>query len=101
MLGQAAEDWLNYLTGPAALLVFLLVVIWTGIKRYWVFGWVYDQALAEVEELKRANRDLRNLGFTAASAAESSVNVAERIAQRKIEEMAREVEEARRRGLIQ
>ena len=101
LIAQTQDQWLNYLTGPLALLIFLLVVIYTGIKRMWVFGWLYTAKDKEVEELKRENRELRRLGSSAVGAAERSVSVAENIARRKIEEMAKELERARERGEIQ
>ena len=30
----------------------LVVIIATGFRRYWVFGWVYDQVRAERDEWK-------------------------------------------------
>lgn len=103
MLGQSSDlpAWLNAVLGPLGLLVFLiLAVVYGGMRRWWVWGWQYDDKVTELEELKQENHDLRRLGFSATSAAESSVNVAERIAQTKIHEFAEEVDAARRRGEI-
>lgn len=98
---STGDQWLTYLTGPMALLIFLLVVIYTGVRKMWVFGWLYDAKSKEAEELKKENLELRKLGFTATSAAERSVSAAEFIARRKIEEMAEELDQARKRGEIQ
>jgi hypothetical protein len=53
-------SWLDLLVGPGGLLVALLVVIVTGMRRRWVFGWQYDAALKDCEEWK--SRALRAMG---------------------------------------
>lgn len=104
MLEQAAPElpaWLNAFLGPLGLLVFLIgAVVIGGLRRWWVFGWIYEEKVRENAELKRENHDLRRIGFSATSAAESSVGIAQTIAERKIQELAEEVEAARQRGDI-
>jgi hypothetical protein len=38
---------------PLGLAGFLLVVLWTGARRWWVFGWVYEDKKKENEEWMR------------------------------------------------
>ena len=34
-------------------LAMLVAVIWSGAKRYWVFGWAYEDALKRAEQAER------------------------------------------------
>jgi Mn2+/Fe2+ NRAMP family transporter len=45
---------ITLLTGPGAALIFALVVLYAGYKRWWVFGWIYQETLAEKKEWKEA-----------------------------------------------
>lgn len=38
---------LSLLQGPGALLIFLLLVIWAGLRQIWVWGWLYREALRD------------------------------------------------------
>jgi hypothetical protein len=38
---------------PLGLAGLLLVILWTGAKRWWVFGWIYEDKKRESEEWKR------------------------------------------------
>ena len=44
----------DLITGPGGALIFALVVLWAGWKKYWVFGWVYKDAVEEKKEWKNA-----------------------------------------------
>lgn len=46
------EHVITLLTGPGGALVFALVILWAGVKRYWVFGWAYTACIAERDEWK-------------------------------------------------
>ena len=48
------EDIINLINGPGGALVLMLVVIWTGVRQYWVFGWLYKQEREEKEQWKEA-----------------------------------------------
>ena len=47
-------DLLTLLTGPGGLLVALLVIIFTGMKKKWVFGWYAREILEDRDEWKQA-----------------------------------------------
>lgn len=95
-VAQAATNppWLDAALGPLGLLVFLLVgVVWGGIKQWWVFGWQYREAV-------RDRDDWRHLALQGTSAADKAAEVAKSMLPGTLEEMARKVDEARRRGDI-
>jgi hypothetical protein len=70
LLGQTS-DQLQLFLGPLALTAFLLVaVVYGGIKRWWVFGWIYEVKAKECEEWKE-------LAKTGTVAAERGTRVAE------------------------
>lgn len=86
--------WLDAALGPLGLLVFLLVgVVWGGIKQWWVFGWQYREAT-------RDRDDWRSLAMQGTSAADKTADVAKAMIPHSIEEMAKLVDDARRRGEI-
>lgn len=96
LIAQSFGDlpW-GVVVGPFALTGFLLyVVVWGGRKRWWVFGWVYD---AKEQEAK----DWKALAMSGADTSEHGVKVAEKAVDSKLEELARFVDDARRRGEIQ
>lgn len=45
---------LDTLLGPAGALVFAILVLYGGWRKWWVFGWQYREAISEKEEWKRA-----------------------------------------------
>lgn len=47
------SDWLTLFQGPFALLVFVLVSLYLGMKRVWVFGREYDALLLQIADLRR------------------------------------------------
>lgn len=48
------EELIRVLTGPGGLLVALLVIIYTGVKKLWVFGWYAREIRADRDEWKEA-----------------------------------------------
>lgn len=48
------NELITLLTGPGGLLVALLVIIFTGMRRMWVFGWQYADCVIEKNEWKEA-----------------------------------------------
>lgn len=50
-LAQVSPDLpLDALLGPYGLLVFLiLVVVLGGVKKWWVFGWLYQEKVVEIK----------------------------------------------------
>lgn len=71
-----------FLMGPAGTLFLALVIIYTGHKRHWVFGW-YATELKErnnrleqkVDELSGENRRVTSLAEKTAIIAEQKVEV--------------------------
>jgi len=47
-------DLLHLLLGPGGLLVALLVIIYTGVRKIWVFGWYAREVKADRDEWKEA-----------------------------------------------
>lgn len=48
------DNLIPLLTGPGGLLIALLVIIYTGTKKLWVFGWYVKELRADREEWKQA-----------------------------------------------
>jgi hypothetical protein len=48
------DDVLNLLLGPTGTLVLALFILFSGWKRWWVFGWHYKEQVAEKNEWKKA-----------------------------------------------
>lgn len=52
------EDLFQQLLGPVGLLVFCLILLWAGHKKYWVWGWyaqeLHDRNLQLEHRLDRA-----------------------------------------------
>ena len=70
-----SQELIDALLGPGGLLVFLLViVVWGGMKRWWVFGWMYEAKSKEAEEWKA-------LALAGTRAAESGVRAIENLSQ--------------------
>ena len=47
-------ELIRILTGPGGLLVALLVIIFTGMKKKWVFGWYAREIREDRDEWKEA-----------------------------------------------
>lgn len=50
----------------------LLVIIWGGKKRWWVFGWQYDQAIRDAAEWKR-------IAFNSLGVTQRGITAAEKV----------------------
>lgn len=48
------QQLVDLVLGPLGTLVLALVVIFTGMKKRWVFGWVYEEKAKENDEWKKA-----------------------------------------------
>lgn len=70
MAGEASS--IVDLISNAGLVGLLVLIIVGGAKRMWVFGWVYENALAEKDEWK----ELALSGTTVAEKAVSAAEVA-------------------------
>lgn len=96
MIAADTTGWVGLFTGPFALLLFLLALIWTGVKRMWVFGWQFEDM--------KADRDrYRSIAERGVGAAEDSVAVTAEVAKRSREHeeaVMAVVDEAKRRGLL-
>ena len=44
------QQWVDLLLGPGGLLVALLIIIYTGVRRLWVFGWLYSEKAKEADQ---------------------------------------------------
>lgn len=44
--------WLDVLKSQAGVIAILAFIIFSGFKRWWVFGWVYDAEIRRTEEYK-------------------------------------------------
>jgi hypothetical protein len=94
-LAQTAGElpW-QTLLGPWGLTAFLLLaVVYGGRKRWWVFGWQYEEKSREAEFY-------RNIAFRTTNVAEAATSAAERLTGQDLEELADIVDEARRKGEI-
>lgn len=61
--------------GPLGTLVLSLVIIFTGMKKKWVFGWVY-------EEKAKENKEWKTAALRGTHAAEKAVDLAAKHAER-------------------
>lgn len=48
------NELIRVLTGPGGLLVALLIIIYTGVRKLWVFGWYAKEIRADRDEWKEA-----------------------------------------------
>ena len=48
------DSLIRALTGPGGLLVALLIIIYTGVRKLWVFGWYAKEVMQDREEWKEA-----------------------------------------------
>ena len=71
----------------------LFAVVWGGRKRWWVFGWQYEEKSKEAEFY-------RSIAFRTTSAAEAATSAAEKISGQDLEDLARIVDAARKKGVI-
>jgi len=46
------EEFLKVLLGPFGTLVLALLILYGGWKRWWVFGWHYNEVVKEKDEWK-------------------------------------------------
>jgi len=53
-LVATTDSLIRVLTGPGGLLVALLIIIYTGVRKLWVFGWYAKEILQDREEWKEA-----------------------------------------------
>lgn len=54
VIAAADSELIHLLLGPGGLLVALLIIIYTGIKKIWVFGWYAREVRADRDEWKEA-----------------------------------------------
>lgn len=95
MISQT-EVPVDALLGPYGLLAFLLgVVVFGGIKRWWVFGWTYNDKTREAQEWK--TMALKGLGTTEKATDALQVATEQHPSS---EQLILLLEEARRRGLM-
>lgn len=45
---------ISLITGPAGALVTLVLILWGGRKKWWVFGWQYQDVVRDRDEWKTA-----------------------------------------------
>lgn len=66
------------IVSDTGLLGFLVIVIYTGLKKKWVFGWYVEEIAKDRDEWKEAAKAGTYLARTAVTTAESVVSAAER-----------------------
>lgn len=59
----------------ATVVTILLVVLYGGIKQWWVFGWLYKQEVGRNDALEEKNQRLQEAAFRAAGVAEETVAI--------------------------
>lgn len=68
------QDALKYISQIGVLGV-LTVVLYGGYKRWWVFGWIYQQSEIRVEKLEKERDDWRDLALHGTTLAEQTVDL--------------------------
>jgi hypothetical protein len=53
--------WVSSLANSLGVVTLLLIIIIGGYRRWWVFGWLYDQKVQEVEFLRQSNQKMLDL----------------------------------------
>lgn len=48
------DSIITLITGPGGALVFALIILWAGTRKFWVFGWTYKDCVEEKLEWKKA-----------------------------------------------
>lgn len=51
------QDISDAILGQAGVLVLLLIILWSGLKRYWVFGSYYVEMQKELKEQLKKEED--------------------------------------------
>jgi hypothetical protein len=95
-------QWLELLLGQGGVLVALIIVIITGIRKFWVFGWQYQELKKQAEEryeeigsrctAAEQDRDrFLELAFRGTNAAEEAARLAaEKLANKTVGELTDE-----------
>lgn len=60
-------DYLQY----GGLLAFLILIMWGGKQKWWVFGWYYKELLDRHDRLRQERDDWKNLAIRSTNLAES------------------------------
>lgn len=76
-LGQILE----FLLGPFGTLVLVLLILFAGYKKYWVFGWYATELSQRNERLEKRIDRISNESRAITSVAEKSVSLAEKNAE--------------------
>ena len=66
------------LISRGGIVAFLLVVVWAGIKRKWVFGWVYDALAASLAAMTTDRDQWKTLALSLLQAQERQIRVQEK-----------------------
>lgn len=72
---------LEFLLGPFGSLMILIIIIYTGTKRLWVFGWYADELKRRNERLENRIDQISGTTKSIASAAETTAKIAEKKAE--------------------
>ena len=54
----------------------LAVVIWTGLRRLWVFGWLYEDSITRVREMQQERDEWRRLALSGTALASQATTTA-------------------------
>ena len=61
--------------GPITMLA---VILWGGLRRWWVFGWLYVAALEQVSVMRKERDEWRLLALSQTSLAKEAVDIIRR-----------------------
>lgn len=71
LLGQTGSSpgiLLDYLS-RASVVTFLILVVYGGYKKWWVWGWLYNEKTDEIENLRKESNAWRETALKGANVA--------------------------------
>lgn len=75
------DQIISFLMGPFGTLFLALFIIYTGYKKYWVFGWYAEELRKHNIRLENKLDDVTHENRAVTSVAEKAVSVAEQKAE--------------------
>lgn len=73
---EALTAWEAIRTGGPVTM--LAMVLYGGLRRWWVFGWLYAAALEDIDEMRKERDEWRLLALSQTSLAKEAVDVLRR-----------------------
>lgn len=68
LAGNSTADLLDYLS-RASIITFLIIVVYGGYKKWWVFGWLYNEKTTECETVREEKDAWREIALKGANVA--------------------------------